>query len=406
MSSDSAPFAEGNYDPVEELEAAAKFSTADALDIEADDSEPPEEIWGGLRLAPGQLMEVIGGSGLGKSRMMLNLAVHQVLGLDFAGLPTCKRPLNWLFYGNENGYYRYRADLRKMLGACTAEQRERLRGHIFLPTMWKPQDAHVSFTDEENRIKLKTTIRYRDADVVVLDPWGAVIDGDELDDGDVRKTIFEIIDVLAANVKKPTAGIILNHSRNGIKEIADAAGFGAANYGKNSKAIFTVMRNVWNLRPANFEEPVSKIELIHAKSSDFAAYEPRAVDFDPETFSYRLDPAFSHETWQYELDRAKRGGSTMTASQRTDALRRQDDEMRQKILDFVTSRGHLYKSDLEEWMRAGGMPKNKAQSIYSRMIENGELFKIMEQRSNKAIVGTAIGIRSLMANVPAGAYRG
>ena len=87
MASDSAPFAEGNYDPLEALEAADKFSTADALDIEADESEPPEEIWGGLRLAPGQLMEVIGGSGLGKSRMMLNLAVNQVLGRDFAGLP-------------------------------------------------------------------------------------------------------------------------------------------------------------------------------------------------------------------------------------------------------------------------------------------------------------------------------
>ena len=90
MASDSAPFAEGNYDPMTELEMSMQFSTADALDIEADTSEPPEEVWGGLRLAPGQLMEVIGGSGLGKSRMMLNLAINQVLGRDFAGLPTCK----------------------------------------------------------------------------------------------------------------------------------------------------------------------------------------------------------------------------------------------------------------------------------------------------------------------------
>ena len=279
MSSDSAPFAEGNFDPRELLEAEAKYTTADVLDIEADESEPPEEIWGGLRLAPGQLMEVIGGSGLGKSRMMLNLAVNQGLGRDFAGLPTCRRPLKWLFYGNENGFYRYRNDLRQMLKFCNSEQRERLRGHIFLPTMARPKDVYVSFADEQNRVKLKTTIRYRDADVVVLDPWGAVIDGDELDDGDVRKTIFEVMDVLAANVEKPTAGIILNHSRNGARELADAAGFSAANYGKNSKAIFSVMRNVWNLRPAHIADQITKIELIHAKSSDFAAYEPRVVDF-------------------------------------------------------------------------------------------------------------------------------
>ena len=405
MASDSAPFAEGNYDPLEALEAADKYSTADALDIEADESEPPEEVWGGLRLAPGQLMEVIGGSGLGKSRMMLNLAVNQVLGRDFAGLPTCRRPLKWLFYGNENGFYRFRNDLRQMLKFCSSEQRERLRGHIFLPTMARPKDVYVSFADEENRVKLKTTIRYRDADVVVLDPWGAVIDGDELDDGDVRKTIFEIMDVLAANVEKPTAGIILNHSRNGIKELVDAAGFGAANYGKNSKAIFSVMRNVWNLRPAHIADQITKIELIHAKSSDFAAYEPRAVDFDPRTFTYDLDPAFDHVAWQYELERIKRDGSSLTSEQRTDAYKRQGDEMRRKMLEYVISRGHLYRSELETWIYSQGMAKNKALTVYSDLVESGELAKITVKGTSKVIVGTPAEICRMLAEAPVGMYR-
>ena len=405
MASDSAPFAEGNYDPLEALEAADKYSTADALDIEADESEPPEEIWGGLRLAPGQLMEVIGGSGLGKSRMMLNLAVNQVLGRDFAGLPTCRRPLKWLFYGNENGFYRFRNDLRQMLKFCTSDERERLRGHIFLPTMARPKDVYVSFADEENRVKLKTTIRYRDADVVVLDPWGAVIDGDELDDGDVRKTIFEIMDILAANVEKPTAGIILNHSRNGARELADAAGFSAANYGKNSKAIFSVMRNVWNLRPAHIADQITKIELIHAKSSDFAAYEPRAVDFDPRTFTYDLDPAFDHVAWQYELERIKRDGSSLTSEQRTDAYKRQGDEMRRKILEYVISRGHLYRSELETWIYSQGMAKNKALTVYSDLVESGELAKITVKGTSKVIVGTPAEICRMLAEAPVGMYR-
>ena len=405
MASDSAPFAEGNYDPLEALEAADKYSTADALDIEADESEPPEEVWGGLRLAPGQLMEVIGGSGLGKSRMMLNLAVNQVLGRDFAGLPTCRRPLKWLFYGNENGFYRFRNDLRQMLKFCSSEQRERLRGHIFLPTMARPKDVYVSFADEENRVKLKTTIRYRDADVVVLDPWGAVIDGDELDDGDVRKTIFEIMDILAANVEKPTAGIILNHSRNGARELADAAGFSAANYGKNSKAIFSVMRNVWNLRPAHIADQITKIELIHAKSSDFAAYEPRAVDFDPRTFTYDLDPAFDHVAWQSELEELKRKGSSLTPAQRTDAYKRQGDEMRRKILEYVISRGHLYKSELDEWMRSQGMAINKAQNTYSELVETGKLAKATEHATNKVIVGAPAHILTMLENDMAGKYR-
>ncbi len=405
MSSDSAPFAEGNYDPREALEAADKFSTADILDIEADESEPPEEVWGGLRLAPGQLMEVIGGSGLGKSRMMLNLAINQVLGRDFAGLPTYKRPLNWVFFGNENGFYRYRNDAKKMLKFCSSEQREQIRNHIFLPTMEKPLDIHVSLSDENNRIKFKTTILYRDADVAVFDPWGAVIDGDELDDGDVRKTIFEIMDILAANVKKPTVGIILNHSRNGIKELADAAGFSAANYGKNSKAIFTVMRNVWNLRPGHITEPITKIELIHAKCSDFQPYPPRAVDFDPRTFTYDLDPAFDHVAWQSELEIAKRKGSSLSPTQQGDALKQRYESVRQKIKEHVISKGHLFKSELEDWMRAQGVSKNVSQSIYSSMIKSGELAKTTENITSKVIVGIPSEIYKILVNASPGTYR-
>ena len=249
------------------------------------------------------------------------------------------------------------------------------------------------------------TILYRDADVVVLDPWGAVIDGDELDDGDVRNTICEIVEVLAANVKKPTVGIILNHSRNGIKELVDAAGFGAANYGKNSKAIFSVMRNVWNLRPAHIAEPVTKIELIHAKSSDFAAYEPRAVDFDPRTFTYDLDPAFDHVAWQSELEVLKRKGSSLTPTQQNDALKQRNESMRQKVKEYVTSKGRLFKSELEDWMRTQGWSKNVAQSIYSSMLQSRDLAKVTEHLTNRVYVGTPEAIAKLLAESPPETYR-
>ena len=165
------------------------------------------------------------------------------------------------------------------------------------------------------------------------------------------------------------------------------------------------MRNVWNLRPAHFAEPVTKIELIHAKSSDFAVYEPRAVDFDPNTFSYSLDHTFSHEAWQYELERAKRSGSTLTSEQRTDAYRRQGDEMRRKILKHVTEKGHLYRSELEEWMHSQGMAKNKALTTYSSLVESGELAKITVHGTSKVIVGTPAEIYRMLSEAPAGMYR-
>ena len=142
-----------------------------------------------------------------------------------------------------------------------------------------------------------------------------------------------------------------------------------------------------------------------AKSSDFAAYAPRAVDFDPDTFSYSVDPEFSHEAWQYELERARRNGSSMTSEQRTDAYRRQGDEMRRKIMEFVISRRHLYKPELDEWMRSQGMAKNKAQSVYSSLVESGALAKITEHVTSRVIVGTPDEIRKMYANDIAGRFR-
>ena len=165
------------------------------------------------------------------------------------------------------------------------------------------------------------------------------------------------------------------------------------------------MRNVWNLRPAHFAEPVTKIELIHAKSSDFAAYEPRAVDFDPRTFTYDVDPAFDHVAWQYELERAKFKGSSLTLTQQGDALKQRYESMRQKIKEYVTSKGHLFKSELEDWMRTQGLSKNVSQSIYSNMIKSGELAKTTENITSKVIVGIPSEIYKILVNASPGTYR-
>ena len=164
------------------------------------------------------------------------------------------------------------------------------------------------------------------------------------------------------------------------------------------------MRNVWNLRPAHFAEPVTKIELIHAKSSDFAAYEPRAVDFDPNTFSYRLEHTFSHETWQYELERAKRSGSGMTPETRGAAAKQKIDMMRQMILDYVTSKGHLYRSELEEWRIANGLPENTFGNAYSSLVKDGDLGRIKERISAYVIVGTPAEIYKMLQSAPRGTY--
>jgi hypothetical protein len=56
-------------------------------------------------------------------------------------------------------------------------------------------------------------------------------------------------------------------------------------------------------------------------------------------------------------------------------------------------------------MRSQGMAKNKAQSVYSSMLMSGELAKVMEHDTNRAIVGTPAELIKLTEGAVPGTYR-
>ena len=75
------------------------------------------------------------------------------------------------------------------------------------------------------------------------------------------------------------------------------------------------------------------------------------------------------------------------------------------ILDYVTSKGYLYRSELEEWMYSQGMAKNKALAAYSGLVESGELAKITEHATNKVLVGSPSHIITMLREDVSGKYR-
>ena len=79
--------------------------------------------------------------------------------------------------------------------------------------------------------------------------------------------------------------------------------------------------------------------------------------------------------------------------------------MRRKILEHVTSKGCLYKSELDEWMRSQGMAKNTAQSIYSDMVKSMELVKVTEHLTNKVVVGIPSAISNMLSESQPDRYR-
>ena len=78
----------------------------------------------------------------------------------------------------------------------------------------------------------------------------------------------------------------------------------------------------------------------------------------------------------------------------------------QKRAEFgIGSKGGLFKSELEDWMRTQGLSKNVAQSIYSSMIASGDLAKITEHLTNRVFVGTPTVIAKMLAESPPETYR-
>mgnify|MGYP003582805030 CR=1 FL=1 len=282
----------------------------------------PVNVWGWFML--GALAVIFGQGGLGKSRVALNVAFHQVLSLPFAGLPTHPKPLKHLFMGSENSIHRLQHDARMMSRGLTAEQIALLDSNIRMTTLEGPEDSYISLASPVNAERWRLTLEEYRPDVLWVDPWGDVLGGEANADEDVRTTLSTLRRLLH-RVNSNALTVILAHSRTGAVNILQAVGYDAANFGKGSKALYSSARCVWNLAPGD-ESENPPIVMVHAKCNDSPREKPFAIRLDPETMTYLREDGFDLETWQADLSahaRGKRGpkkGPAMTEEQAVEAL--------------------------------------------------------------------------------------
>lgn len=295
------------HEDKKQIENAPKYVVRSAAEICRMNPEPPVEIWGGITLS-NDLSEVIGASGIGKSRILLNLAVTQALAdtrsdekdLLFAGYPVHRGELKWLLLGTENGLYRLHYDLMRMTSSCTPEQLDVLGKRLFLSTLEGDCDSYMAVDNPDNVAKMKATIAEVQPDVVVFDPWGDICGGSELDDNVVRGTIA-VLRKLRPPEKNAMAIIIVNHSRMGSIENLKATGLDAANFGKNSKVLYTISRCVWNLSFASSDPSEGLVMLTNAKRSNGAPCESHVVRLNSEYMTYEWQDGVNAKDVQNRL---------------------------------------------------------------------------------------------------------
>lgn len=243
---------------------------------------------------------VQGPGAVGKSRVTINVARNQVLGLPFCGLETHHRPLKWLFLGNENSIHRLQYDLGKMSKGLNAAQLESLDKHIFLQALETVDDSFICLSDEITQQRYQSTLASVIPDIVVVDPWGEIQYGDPNNDLDTRASLRDLVRV-CRHVNQRMAIQIIHHSRTGRANIRQAEGWDRSNYGKGSKALYSSARAIINLAPADAED-TSRIVIACGKANDCRPFETRGIVLDEETMTYDLDPDFDLEAWRNDVD--------------------------------------------------------------------------------------------------------
>lgn len=375
------------------------YSYRNAIDIAEMYLPQPQVAWGGIPLVGGYIAEIIGPPSIGKSRLILVVAIMQILNRTFpnAEYKGDSKPLTWLFFGTENSIRRWQHDLRKICATLTKDEKELLRSHLFLPTLENADDSYMRLDDETNVMKCCGTVLQVKPDIIVFDPWGDLC-ALELADDVQRDTIRKLRQIARSAGNQNVPVIILNHSRMGADVYAKAATDGG-NYGRNSKAIFGQCRAVFNLRPVYTEQERfgNAMEIIDAKHNDRKGFAPVAIELVPETMLYHTLADFDHNAVQSAWEaaakcrhkpntsKAERDADRESAKKAKDAKIREALDTALKTL-FQEPPGYwdseTFKARL---MERSGLAKSVVESYIKNRVADwkndiGEGLKIAEQR--------------------------
>jgi hypothetical protein len=377
----------------------ATYTIRNAYEILTMDLPPRRFVWADSEITPGHLTEVIGPPGNGKSRLLFFVAIKQIIAVyhgeahpyfPTADWPLSHEPLRWLFLGTENGIRRWQTELRKITAKMSSDERRSLIDHLFLPTLESAWDCDMNLADEDNAERMTATIREYKPDVIVFDPWGDIIAGEEINDHDVRGTIKTLRHVIARSGNADVAVFILNHSRGGVAEFAKAAGADGMNYGRNSKAIYSVCRSVVNCRPINLERIGAGMELIHAKHNDTAGLPTVAIRLNGETMEYEPIADWNAAEWQDELNQLAglRQGQTATRAKRLTS--KEIDQTLKEVADMIAALPNAITRT----------------NLVARLMGDRKITKDSARQMVDALAEADLGIQTYVQNFPKTIYFG
>ena len=255
-----------------------------------------------------QLTTLIGPPGVGKSRLSLWMACCHIANRVLLGLDPVNSPAKWLFFGNENDPLRQKTDLDWFYRNMTVEEQQKIDDNLFMHVLEKPDDGIITLADPEAFAKLCSTLKQVQPDVVVFDPWGNMIEGNENDNEEIRRTLKALFRAIGQNCPE-AAILVIHHARTGKSTAMEAGNnFSGGSLGRGSKALVSAARCELALWPGHSEDS-TKLVLTCEKVNNVKKFEPKGLIF--ENGIYTEDTTFSVDAWKDDIE-GNRSSKTLT----------------------------------------------------------------------------------------------
>lgn len=286
-------------------------------------------------MAKGQPLNVCGAGGVGKSRIMLQLAGCTTTGRPFLGINVHNSDISWLIFQTENSNRRLKFDLwnlRRWLGSDWKRFAERCVIH----TLETDDDSLLNVDNPTTAELMRKAVQEHKPTVVAFDPLNACTCGDLNKDQDMRATIMALAQI--ARVGDPERiPLILHHSLTGATGAARAVGYDRSSFSRNSKVLFAWTRAQINIAPASPDDN-SRLVVSCGKNSNGREFKPFGIQLDPDTMIYERIEGFDFDQWREELDGKAKKKSEMRCSV-------------ERVVDLLKPKQPLTKPELAKLLR-------------------------------------------------------
>jgi hypothetical protein len=263
------------------------------------DFDPADMLLTNGYLTKGNALSIVGMGGLGKSRVVLQLAIACILGRLFFGWETQAEGLRWLILQTENGNRRLKHDLARMTAGLTAAEIGLLDEHLFIHTLEHDEDTFVALGNPDGQQRVADAIEAYTADIVVYDVLRDFGAGDLNSDQFMTETCRAISSITRKGNPKRIP-LVVHHALTGRAGAAKATGYDRGGFGRNSKVLQGWTRAQINLAP--FEADSNEVLVVASgKANDAVEFEPFAVRMNPDTMTYERDDSLDLDEWRERM---------------------------------------------------------------------------------------------------------